>query len=246
MPKQHELIAIEQDKKKRLKGGTQTDVYKTIQKTDLYFGMHREYHPYVDGAEKQPSESKIVQRHLQKDIKEFLDATVELIDLMATKDTTNQIAQADILLPDGRILASGVSVASLLSLEKEFQHLRSFYEKLPTLPTDTLWIRDEGTGTYSSPEQETMRQIKTQKPIVLYEATDKHPAQTQLITQDVSVGVWKSRKLASVLTETEKALFLSRIDILLDAVKQARERANSVEVVQKNIGQSLISFLKNG
>lgn len=241
MTKQHEIVAIEADFKKRSKQ-EQTEIYKQIQKSDLYFGLNREYHPLEDEGERLPPEHKNIQRDLHEDITEFDALSIRLIDLSTTKDLTNNIAMADLIV-DGQTLAEKVPVTSLLSLEKELHHVRAFYEKLPTLTLDTTWLKDDARGQYVAPEIETVRTKKEQIPIVLYEATKEHPAQTQLITKDVNAGVWKTRKTSSAMPEPEKRRLLARIDKLLDAVKQARERANNVDVIDKKIGAALFAYL---
>lgn len=241
MPKQHEIVAIEADFKKRAKQ-EQTELYKKVQKADLYFGLNREYHSLDDEGEKLPPEHKKIQRELREDLTAFDAASSRLIDLFATKDLTNTQAFADLIV-DGETLVEKVPVTSLLTLEKELHHVRAFYDKLPTLPLDTLWIKDEASGNYVAPEVETVRTKKEQQPIVLYDATKEHPAQTQLITKDINVGVWRTRKTSAALPEPQKRRLLERIDKLLDATKQARERANSVEVVDKKFGEAIFSFI---
>ena len=241
MPKQHEIVAIEADFKKRSKQ-EQTDIYKQIQKPDLYFGLHREYHPYDDEGEKLPPEHKKIQQDAREDIEAFDKLSSRLIDLNATKDMTNTVAFADLIV-DGETLATKLPVTTLLSLEKELHHVRAFYSALPTLPTDSIWTKDEATGHYVSPSVDTVRSKKEQIPIVLYEATTDHPAQTQLVTKDINVGVWRTRKISAAISERDKRTLLDRVDRLIDGVKQARERANSVEVVDVKIGETLFRYL---
>lgn len=241
MTKQHEIVAIESDFKKRSKQ-EQTEIYKWAQKSDLYFGLNRDYLAYEDDGERLPAEHKKIQRDLQEDIQSFDDISARLLDLTATKDNTNTKAFADLVV-DGETLAERVPVTTLLSLEKELHHVRTFYSALPTLPLDTPWSKDEASGHYVSPEVETVRTKKEQLPIVLYDATKEHPAQTQLITKDLNVGAWRTRKTSSALPEPTKRRLLARIDKLVDAVKQARERANQTEVEDKKIGAAVFGFI---
>lgn len=241
MAKQHEIVAIEADFKKRAKK-TQTELYKFVQKADLFNGLNREYRPLQDDGEKLPAESRRIQRDLKDDIKEFDKVTVRLLDLMATKDQTNTNAFANLEV-DGQVLAENIPVTTLLTLEKELHHIRSFYEKLPTLPLDTTWTKDEASGQFIAPEVETTRTKKTQRPIVLYDATPEHPAQTQLISEDIQVGIWQTRKLSTSMPAPKKQQLLDRIDALLDGTKKARERANGVEVTEKKIGKAIFDFI---
>lgn len=241
MSKLHEIVAVVDGEKKRRKA-RQTTLYKTVQKGDLYFGIRREYQPIDDDSEQLPPENKKVQRSLADDVRDFVEQSVKLIDVIATKDRSNQDAMANIEV-GGVIIASDVPVSTLLTLEKELQHTRSFFEKLPTLPLDQVWTRDEASDQYLTEEIETVRTKKEQQPIVLYAATDKHPAQTQLITVDKTAGHWKTRKVSSAIPVKEQQKYLDRIDALANAVKQARERANTTEVTEKEIGVALMNFI---
>ncbi len=241
MTKQHEIVAIEADFKKRSKQ-EQTEVYKWIQKSDQYFGLNREYQAFEDDGERLPPEHKKIQRELLDDTQAFDDLSVRLLDLIATKDVTNTKAFADLVV-DGEVLVERVPVTTLLSIEKELHHVRAFYGALPTLPLDTPWTKDEASGHYVSPEVETVRTKKEQIPIVLYDATKEHPAQTQLITKDVNAGVWRTRKTSTAIPEPSKRKLLARIDKLIDATKQARERANQTDVDDKKIGAAIFGYI---
>ena len=59
--KQHELIAVEGDIKKKVKR-QQTDIYHILQKPDLFFGLEKTYQPFEEGGESLPPESKKIQR----------------------------------------------------------------------------------------------------------------------------------------------------------------------------------------
>lgn len=83
-----------------------------------------------------------------------------------------------------------------------------------------------------------------QKPIVLYAATPEHPAQTQLITEDVLAGYWSTVKQSGAMPATEKLALLERIDKLLRAVKDAREAANMIDEVKvPDVGAAIFNYL---
>lgn len=89
----------------------------------------------------------------------------------------------------------------------------------------------------------TTKTKKEQRPIVLYDATDKHPAQTQLITEDVSIGTWKTVKQSGAIPVPRKKVLLERVDKLLKAVLVAREQANSVEATDECVGAAIMGYL---
>jgi hypothetical protein len=241
MPKQHELVAIEKEKSSRL-NGYKTALYRQMERVTNYFGLKKEYNPDDEEGEQLPSESRRVIRDLNEDLKTFAQYNSDLMDLMVQKDTTNCVARADIIV-DGQTIASDIPVTTLLSLEKMLQHHRTVIRSLPTLPLDRVWTLDGASGQWVTDEARTSRSKKVEKPLVLAPATDKHPAQVKTTMVDVKVGTWSKRDLSSAFPVKERKRLEERANKLLDAVKQARERANSVDVVDVSIGAQLSNYL---
>jgi hypothetical protein len=84
------------------------------------------------------------------------------------------------------------------------------------------------------------------KPVVLYEATDKHPAQVKESTEDVAIGKYVQTDWCSMISPAEKSRVMGRVDALIRAVKQARQRANNVDVLKVKIGKSLSDYILKG
>jgi hypothetical protein len=87
---------------------------------------------------------------------------------------------------------------------------------------------------------------KVQEPLVLYPATEQHPAQTQLITKDVVTGQWDERKFSGAATRADQEALLGRIRKLQEAVKLARETANSAEVDKQRVGSPILDYVFGG
>jgi hypothetical protein len=104
------------------------------------------------------------------------------------------------------------------------------------------WIRHI-SGIYKSNPVTTQRTAKEQKPIVLYDATPEHPAQTQLITRDVLVGHWNTVELSGAIPMVVKEKLLKKVEKLLRAVKSAREKGNSTSVSKVEVGRKLLDFV---
>lgn len=64
----------------------------------------------------------------------------------------------------------------------------------------------------------------------MVEATKEHPAQVDIVEVDEPVGEIRSYDWTGMLSLGQKAELLEQIDILIEAVKQARSRANEVAV----------------
>ena len=82
-----------------------------------------------------------------------------------------------------------------------------------------------------------------QRPVVLYDATEHHPAQTQLISEDVTIGHWETTYRSGALPVPRKEALLEKIDAVRNAVKRARSRANDQEVARREVGAALLSYI---
>ena len=242
MGKIHEHIACMADVKQRA-DAVKTELYHAAKKTDLYSGIKREYHRDNDDGENMPAESSMPRRQLDNDILDVAKACINRIDVEATLSASNQKAFGTITLADGTVLASDVPVTALLTLEKELHDVRTFYSSLPTLRTDIEWKYNESTGQYWSPGVRTIKTKKTQMALTLVAPTPEHPGQAQLISEDVKVGEWETNLVATAISLAEKKAYLERINAVLDAVKRAREQANSQELTVLKVGADIFNYI---
>jgi hypothetical protein len=107
------------------------------------------------------------------------------------------------------------------------------------------WNWDANSGYHKTNETKQHRSKKVQKPLVLQPPTKEHPAQTMMITDDVIVGYWHTVKISGAIKRTDKKALLSRIEMLSNAVKQAREQANSTKIESQHHGKAVMDFLFN-
>jgi hypothetical protein len=166
----------------------------------------------------------------------------ELLDITAQKDFANCSARANVVI-DGQTILSQAPVTYLLFVEKQLTDLRTLVGKLPVLSNDENWKLDEVAGLYKTDDIVTNRTVKVQKPLVLYPATDKHPAQTQLVTEDVTAGSWNTVKQSGAIPADRRTALLDRIERVLNAVKEAREEANGAEAPKVAAGNPLLGFI---
>ena len=132
----------------------------------------------------------------------------------------------------------------LLFLEKQLRDVRSFVRTIPILDSSETWDFDKKSGLNKSGEVRTNRVVKEQTPITLAVATVQHPAQAELITKQVIEGIWTAIKESGAIPATEQASMLNRVETLLQAVKVAREEANSQEEIPSpNVGDILFGYL---
>lgn len=242
MGKLNQIIAIEKGVKSRAYAGL-TELNKAIMKPDLFNGFTKAYQPIDDAGEKLPMDSKRVQLTATDTFRVIEKGMTELMSVTARKDWTNCMAKGDVVV-DGKTILLQVPVSYLLFLEKQMNDLRTMAENMPVLDDTDNWTKDTSSGLFKSDPVQTHRTKKTQRPIVLYDATDKHPAQTQLITEDLLAGHWTAVKQSGAMQKPEKLALVERIDKLSRAIKEAREAANNIdEVATPEIGTSVFSFL---
>jgi hypothetical protein len=241
MPKLNQIIAIEKGVKSRVYGEI-TELHKSSQKPELFNGFVKTYRKKDEEGEDYPAERKKVQFDAGTLLTQVAQLLTELFDVTATKDWGNCHAFADVEV-DGQVLIKNAPVPYLLFLEKQINDIHTFVDKLPVLDEADDWAKDENTGLYKTSPIATHRTKKVQKPIVLYEATKEHPAQTQIISEDIVVGYWDTVKHSGALPAPRKQQLLERVEKLSKAVKFAREKANAEEAENQKIGKTIFDFL---
>ncbi|HEY5868701.1 MAG TPA: hypothetical protein VI542_24600 [Candidatus Tectomicrobia bacterium] len=229
MAKLCQIIAVQKGVKASTHS-TLSELYKLVQKPDLFNGFTKSYQRRDDTSEELPPEDKRVQFTHANIAGRVEEALRDLFRATARLEYSNCTARSAIDV-DGVSIATDVPVTYLLFLEKQLTDLRTFVSQVPVLDPNEDWHIDAGSGLAKSNPVNTHRTRKIQKPLVLYPATAEHPAQTQLITEDVIAGYWSTIKMSGALPAPEKAKLEERVEKLLRAVKEAREGANSIEEV---------------
>ncbi len=242
MGKLNQIIAIEKGVKSRVYGEI-TEIYKAVQKPALFNGFAKTYLKKDEDGEDLPPERQRVQ-YVVKDILNAVSRlSTEIVTVTARKDWTNCVAKGSVEV-DGAVLIKDAPVPFLLFLEKQLTDLRTFVTALPMLDEAEAWTHDQNSSLYKTDAISTHRTKKLQKPIVLYDATDKHPAQTQLIVEDIIVGFWSTVKQSGAMPKPDKQALLSRVEKLLKAVKVAREAANMQDEIETpDIGTAVFAYL---
>jgi len=239
--KLNQVLAVERQVKSRAHSEI-TRIHKTTLKPALFNGFSKTYKPNDEDGERFPPQTQRVQQNVPDTLHDVQRTLGDLFDITATKDAANRGATADLVV-DGETLAKDVPATTLLFLEKQLNDLHTFVQKLPVLDPAHEWVFDENASLWKTAAIETTKSKKVAKPIVLYPATDKHPAQTQLTTEDVTVGTWTQTIQSGAIPAPEKATTLTRIESLQKAIKFAREQANQVEAPKKNISNKVFTFL---
>lgn len=241
MTKLNQIIAIE----KGVKNTTNrviTDAYHEFQKGAPLNGISRNYQPRDDAGDTLPAESTLVQVKVDTLLDEAIKAWTRLYDVTITKDTANTKATADVVV-DGTTVLSSVPVTYLLFLEKQLTDWQTMVRKLPTLDPAENWSYDTASDTWKADAVKTTRTKKVPRNHVKAEATDKHQAQVEMYFEDVIVGDWTTVKSSGALPASRVNALFDRAEALREAVKKAREEANSYEITDVAAGRAVFDFL---
>lgn len=241
MTKINQVLAIEKSKKTAINKEV-TALHRITEKDTLLTGHIKKFTPKEDDGETYPNEERKVQYLHQDVIEDLCGKLTDIMDITATKNWSNCKARADVKL-NGEVFLEQVPVTYLLFLEKELTGLHTFVSKMAELDPAQNWTLDPNSGQYRSESTTSHKTKKLQKPIVLYDATEHHPAQTQLITEDVIIGHWTTTYFSGAIPRPKKRKLLERIVELQEAVKFAREQANSLEADQQKVGKKILTHI---
>lgn len=241
MPKMSQVIAIEKTAKSKVYKDV-TKEHHMFQKPTLIAGISRTYKPKHEEGDTLPSETTHVQVRVEDSLIEIAEKLTDLFDVTATRDWGNTLAKGDVIV-DGKVLLADVPVNYLLFLEKQLTDITTLITKLPVLDLKDVWHFDSAQNCYATEPVSTTRSTKTPKVITKAEATEHHPAQTELIYLDEVVGYWTTVNYSGAVPETRRREIAARVDKLTRAVKSAREAANSTSVEEKNVGKAIFGYL---
>jgi hypothetical protein len=247
MAKLHELLAVESDLE-----GTYNRILKEtgtnfLKHPDRYFGKHQRVESFDENAPKESDVHKEMDDTINGKLKYSQKSVVRYLDAVLQKERTNQEARSDLVV-DGTIIAKDVPATFLLGLETKLKKVRThLYETIPTLQPGVKWEKDSSFGddVYRMVNsEEKFRTKKVMKNHVISPATDKHPAQVNVYNEDEKVARVIIDTWCGMISSAEKSQKLNKVDKLIRAVKKARQKANTTEVVNMTIGKELFDFIE--
>ena len=126
----------------------------------------------------------------------------------------------------------------LLEFEKQLSDMISLVQAVPTLDPRRAWEFDKERNLYRSKPEASVRNKKTPTVITKAQATQHHPAQTELVNQDNPVGEYQTIYESGKLTMFAKRETLRRLEDLKTQVRSARALANAEQVDQRTMNVS--------
>jgi hypothetical protein len=232
-------LAIEADVRKQVDERRRV-VDDLLASPQMFEGFTKTYTPKEDEGETQPPQGKRVQARVSDVLASLSLELGRLFDVTATKDWANTQARADVKVGETVILTQAPATF-LLWLSKRLEELDKL--RLPTLDAEFGWEFDKGVGLHKTNEVKTLSSKKLSVPLTLYDATDKHPAQTQLVTEDKVVGTWTAVNVSGALSEEQVRAIKMRLRNLLAAVRSALEEANTITVTEHKVGEDILKYV---
>ena len=238
-----QIIAIEKDiKEKAVQALSQAQHQLTIEGGQLLFGIAKTYTPNDEEGEYLPPQSTRVRVKAKDTLGEVQARLNDLFNVVGTKDITNCVAKADVIV-DGTILLTGIPATYLLFLEKSLGEIARFVKSIPTLDASESWEYDTTQDCYAAFPPETVRTRKDKKSNCVFPGNEHHPPQFVVWDEDIPQGKWKTIKYSGAMQASEVNAISARIEKLQRAVKFAREEANRTEAKQQSVGEPLLRYI---
>jgi hypothetical protein len=245
----HQLLCVEQDLAQQSRNILDVECLNTFtKKEDLFDGVLKNYVSFDQNGEQIPPEKKELVTTVAEKLDYAKDAMIKAIDATISKEETNAsgTATAPLKLDDGTDFGT-LSATSLIALEKYLVRIREVYKKIPTVDPARSWTKDptQARAIYVAPVETKFRSVEKLEVLLKAAATDKFAAQTELVKNVVQVGRYETTYSTGRLQPIEKSNLLSKIDTLIQAVKQARQQANQAQVVNVKLGDKLFTYINS-
>jgi hypothetical protein len=244
----HQLLAVKADLEREGGRILAESINTFTKKAEHFDGVMKVYESKDAEGDQIPPETKEIVTTVSDKIKYTQGSVVKAIDARVSMEETNASGTVNAELKVGDKSFGTFSAISLLALEEWLEKVRALYKEIPTLDPTKHWDADTSAGAnrYKTPEEIKFRTVKKNKPLVLAPATDKHPAQVQLVQDEEQVGQYKTTYSSGRITPSQKSDLLQKIDDLILAVKDAKAKANTAQVNQIKIGDDLFNFINDG
>lgn len=248
MSKLHELLAVESNLENQA-AKCRSDLAATFEKKRHLFEEKRvTFTPAGENTQPVTETQSDIQSNVKKELDWIQSHLVKALDASYQVAEANTVARADVVLEDDSqtVLLTGVPATALLELEKRVAEIAALIGAVPTLDPAKGFTKDESRNLYKAREVNKSRTRKQKKLYVKYEATKEHPAQTELLDEDVVIGSIQEQEWSGLITPAEKAELINRVEMVARAVRRARSRANDVEINSKaKIGARLLNYIFN-
>lgn len=192
--------------------------------------------------EKENFESKDVELTVKDVIKDLFTSWFHFEDVQFQKNSMIQKASADLFIGDKII--KKMPLTELIALEKRLIEIRKVVEQAPILDASYEWTKSiarNDVWIISQPKITTKTE-RIQYPFVLYEATENHPAQIDVIGKDEIVGSYTTVSFSGTITGIQKKDLIKKIDDLIIEVKKSKIKATETSISDVQISVLLNDY----
>ncbi len=245
MPKQHAVVAVVADTKKEVERKL-TDARNLFEKKSAGFdGLTRSFKKFDEKDPELTPERKLVQNRVDDVIQGMKSIFVKAFDTVLTQEVGNTQARAPVEFEfEGKTFKTPpLPVSFLLFVEHKLTDFETIIKAIPTLSLEEEWEFNENLKVFTSTPAEELRTKKIQDVLTKAQATDKFPAQVEVITRDVPSYRITIIKQSGAIPIARKNQLLARVQVMMDAVKVAKETANLTEVQNQVQGEKFFDFV---
>lgn len=247
MTKLYELLAVEGDLKSLAMSAMKNLEGVFTNAAGRFSGISRTFHPFSDDPTPQdrlPDEVRELTSSVNEELGLIVKPFSDWLNVAVQKENGNARTGANVVV-DGKEILPRLSAPALLFIENRLRELRELYAHIPTYDTSEKWTFDESLGCYVMVGKETIKSRKVPRALPTVPATDRHPGQVHVYEEEVPFGKYTTLHRSSALSPAQKRALIDRIDALHKAVKEARNRANDVEVELITISDKVFDFIHN-
>ncbi len=239
MGKLHEVIAAEDTRATAFKGevtaalsvfkqehpftGAIQEIRATVE--DESGGMH-----VPEGIERLEVEETVTDR-----LRGLVRSFGQFVEVVADKEIGNTVARANVFDPAGDEIASDLPATFLLSMENKLKPLLAVLREIPVHDMKAEWTPVDGTEVVEGRTETKFLTKKVERTKVVIQPTEHQPGQYHTFTEDMKVGEKTMTALSGKWSPGRKALIIERVENLISCLKQARQRANEVEVPSTDV-----------
>jgi len=251
VPKLHEVLAINNQVLGQAKTAM-ADLTKTFT-TKKHSHFSRKivtFRPNTEGREPVVEQQQELQTTVRRELTWLGRMLAKAMDTGFSVDEANSTARASVVLDNGKVFLTDVPATGLLRMHNHLNNLFTFVATIPTLDPAQGFVLDpqesvEGDPIYRAQEVIKPRMDKVFSPVVMYAATDKHPAQVKELMLDKPIGTVQTLEWSGLITTAAKGDMLARVEELQRAVKQALARANDMTVPTGvgGVGEQVLAYV---
>ncbi len=241
----HEVIAVEKSLREEAHQAIETAKALFTQGQSRLRGQTARYEPTNPDELTESSAVQVMETTVAQVLDNIAQVYGRYIDASLQKEQTNTLTEAYVIM-DGEPITGPLAATALLNLEARLNELKKVYEAIPVNDVTRVWQYDEQRGSYMTEER---RRIKMRKEIVfetMFDGNEKHPPQIDRQSKDNPVGYVYTRQESGCLTPADRRARLTYLGKLIRAVRQARERANRISVVDLALAGELFARINKG